>query len=563
MRRRAFLYGRLGAPAGCTQTASDRRAAVPSTAPTGEFTASDGSIVRRPSPSPARAPLLVLLLAVTGCTINPVTGQRELALVSAADEVAIGEAQYFPSRQMQGGDYVRDPALNDYVQRVGQRLAAVGDRSLLPYEFVVLNNSVPNAWALPGGKIAINRGLLVELDSEAELAAVLGHEIVHAAARHGALAMQRQLLLQGAVLVAATATRDGDFSGLAVGAASLGAGLINMRNSREAELESDRFGMQYMARAGYDPRAAISLQETFLRLSQGRPGQGWLAGLFASHPPSAERVAANRATAATLPATGETGRDRYQSAIASLLRSKPAYDSFDSGRAALARGELAQAQTSAREALRLVDDEGHFHALLGDVELARGDAVEAITHFDDALARNAEYFYYRLRKAQAYQRLRRWTDAEAEYAASISLLPTADAYLGLGRIAEQRGDRAGAIAQYRRAAESSGGAGDAAREAIVRLDLPANPGQYIALGTSLDSAGRVQVAVQNPTRYAVADLRILVRYVDSQGRASEQRRTITGPLPAGESRRFATDIGPFSSGQTYEAAIESARVIDE
>ena len=86
---------------------------------------------------------------------------------------------------MQGGAYVVDPELNRYVREVGARLARASDRAL-PYEFVVLNNSTPNAWALPGGKIAVNRGLLVELDNEAELAAVLGHEIVHAAARHGA-----------------------------------------------------------------------------------------------------------------------------------------------------------------------------------------------------------------------------------------------------------------------------------------------------------------------------------------------------------------------------------------
>ena len=121
---------------------------------------------------------------LTGCVINPVTGDRELALVSAEQEIAIGEQQYEPSQQMQGGEYTLDPELTSYVAGVGQKLAAVSDRQL-PYEFVVLNSSVPNAWALPGGKIAVNRGLLTELDSEAELAAVLGHEIVHAAARHG------------------------------------------------------------------------------------------------------------------------------------------------------------------------------------------------------------------------------------------------------------------------------------------------------------------------------------------------------------------------------------------
>ncbi|MCW8920959.1 MAG: M48 family metalloprotease, partial [Sedimenticola sp.] len=227
---------------------------------------------------------LTLIVAVTGCATNPVTGENELALVSEASELKIGQSQYQPSRQMQGGDYQLDPALISYVQGVGQRLAAVSDRKL-PYEFVVLNDSTPNAWALPGGKIAVNRGLLLELDNEAELAAVLGHEIVHAAARHGAQGIERGLVLQGVLLAAGVATRDSDYSQLAVGAAAVGANLINQGYSRGAELEADLYGMTYMARAGYDPMAAVGLQETFVRLSKDRK-ENWLSGMFASHPPS-------------------------------------------------------------------------------------------------------------------------------------------------------------------------------------------------------------------------------------------------------------------------------------
>ena len=101
-------------------------------------------------------------ILLTACTVNPVTGQSELELVSTAQQIRIGEQQYAPAQQMQGGQYKVDPELSAYVQQVGQRLAAQSPADL-PYEFVVLNNSVPNAWALPGGKIAINRGLLVEL----------------------------------------------------------------------------------------------------------------------------------------------------------------------------------------------------------------------------------------------------------------------------------------------------------------------------------------------------------------------------------------------------------------
>ena len=140
--------------------------------------------------------LALAAILLGSCAVNPVTGQRELGFISEQRELTIGAEQYSPSQQSQGGQFSVDPELTAYVQGVGQRLAEVSDRQL-PYEFVVLNNSVPNAWALPGGKIAVNRGLLTELNNEAELAAVLGHEIVHAAARHGAQAMERGMLLLG------------------------------------------------------------------------------------------------------------------------------------------------------------------------------------------------------------------------------------------------------------------------------------------------------------------------------------------------------------------------------
>ena len=147
---------------------------------------------------------LLAIAFVGGCTTNPVTGQQELALVSTEQEIALGRKNYGPYRQAEGGDYVLEPALTRYVNEVGQKLARVSDRKL-PYEFSVINDSTPNAWALPGGKIAINRGLLVELGSEAELAAVLGHEIVHAAARHTAQGIQRGWLLDGTLMAAGIA----------------------------------------------------------------------------------------------------------------------------------------------------------------------------------------------------------------------------------------------------------------------------------------------------------------------------------------------------------------------
>src|SRR5678816_2828718 len=161
-----------------------------------------------------RAPAsLLLVAALSGCGTNPVSGAKEVQFVSESQEIAIGTENYGPSRQMQGGDYVVDPSVTAYVQSVGERLAQVSDRKL-PYEFVVINDSVPNAWALPGGKIAVNRGLLTELASEAELAAVLGHEITHAAARHGAKSMERDAFTQGALVALALSVSDNRYAGV-------------------------------------------------------------------------------------------------------------------------------------------------------------------------------------------------------------------------------------------------------------------------------------------------------------------------------------------------------------
>ena len=139
---------------------------------------------------------LLLAALITGCAVNPVTGRNELSLLDETQEINLGTNQYGPTQQSQGGPYTADPELSKYVSKVGQRLARVSDRSL-PYEFVIIDDSTPNAWALPGGKIGINRGLLVRLNSEAELAAVLSHEIVHAAARHSAKSIERGLLVDG------------------------------------------------------------------------------------------------------------------------------------------------------------------------------------------------------------------------------------------------------------------------------------------------------------------------------------------------------------------------------
>lgn len=486
----------------------------------------------------ALAAALATTLVLTGCATNPVTGKRELSLISQQQEIAIGEQHYLPTQQAQGGQYVLDPELTAYVQRVGERIAAVSDRPDLPYEFVVLASSVPNAWALPGGKIAINRGLLLELDNEAELAAVLGHEIVHSAARHGAQNMERGMLLQTGVLVLGSATREHALGGLAVGGAQVGAAMISSRYGRQAELEADRHGIRYMAAAGYDPAAAVSLQETFVRLSEGRE-PNWLEGLFASHPPSRERVEANRATAARLPRGLRLGREEYQARIAGIRANKAAYDLLDEGRRALAKNDPAKAQELAERAIALEPREALFYGLKADSLFARKRYAEAREWYDQAIRRNDAFFQFHLQRGLARQALGDHAGARADLERSNQLFPTAIAHEALGRQALARGDRTAAQQHFATAGSANDETGRRARIELARLELAQRPDRYLAAGTTKDRRGRIVLTVQNRAEIDVRAVVVQLVRTDAAGRALQQQRIeLPGTIAARSSAQF-------------------------
>ncbi len=507
--------------------------------------------------------LILLVLLLAGCAVNPVTGRKELTLIGEGTELQIGAEQYAPLRQMQGGDYVTQPQIVAYVKEVGERLAAVSDRPL-PYEFQVINDSTPNAWALPGGKIAINRGLLTEMQSEAELAAVLGHEIVHAAARHSAQSMQRGMLLQGAVLAAAMAAGNSEYAGLAVGGASVAAGLVSQQYSREAEREADYYGMLYMSRAGYDPAAAVELQQTFVRLSEGRQSN-WLEGLFASHPPSQERVDANRRTLAELPAGGQMGVERYHRVMAPLVAAQKAYDAYDEGRKVLHENRPDQALTLANQAIAGEPKEALFYGLRGDALRKQGREREAIAAFDQALQRHPDYFHYYLQRGLAYQALGETTAANADLERSVALLPTAPAMNSLGQLALNRGERTRAMEYFSAAARSDSATGRQAHAALVRLDLPENPDKYLKIDFALDRQGQLIARLANQTPVAVTEITLEVGYIDQAGKRQQTRLLVAGPIAAGATYQAATGLGPISDPAQIKnlgGRVAAARVAD-
>ncbi len=483
------------------------------------------------------------LAIVGGCAVNPVTGKNELSLIPESQELAIGAEQYLPSQQSQGGLYTVDPAVTAYVSEVGQRLARVSDRDL-PYEFVVLNNSVPNAWALPGGKIAVNRGLLLNLNSEAELAAVLGHEIVHAAAKHGANAMNRGMLLQLGVMGTVLAAGDSEYANFIVGGAQLGTQLISTKYGRDAELESDFYGMQYMKRAGYNPESAIALQETFVKLSGGSE-PGWLDGLFASHPPSQERVERNRQTALSLGMAGEVGRDRYRTGIATLLDTNEAYEVFDQAQAKAGSNDLPGALAAVSRAIELEPREPRFYGLRGDLYLAQGKFDSATAEFNRALDRDANYFEYYLGRGLAKSKLGRPVEARADFERSNQLLPTAVASNALGELSLAAGERGVAKAYFQAAMSAQGPVGQNASNAFVQLDVADNPGRYIEARPVFTEGRQLLAVITNRTNLAINNIQVEFQVTSNGNRI---RRVVSIPsLAPGQG-------GSLPSGWEFGAA---------
>jgi predicted Zn-dependent protease len=198
------------------------------------------------------SPLLAGLLVAAGCAVNPATGKRQLSLVSEAQEIEMGrKADRLIEAQMglYGG-----AALQDYVQSIGDRLAAVSERPDLDWTFRVVDDSSVNAFALPGGYIYITRGIIAHLNSEAELATVIGHEIGHVTARHSVNQMSKAQLAQlglglGMVLSPEAAQQFGGY-------AEMGVGVMFLKFGRDDERQADDLGLRYMVAADYDARPA-------------------------------------------------------------------------------------------------------------------------------------------------------------------------------------------------------------------------------------------------------------------------------------------------------------------
>ena len=234
--------------------------------------------------------LMDLTLWVVSCAKNPVTGRKELMLVSEDDELKLG--QQIDAEIVQKHGLYEDAQLTNYLNGICRNLGKISHRPNLNFQLKILDVEVVNAFAVPGGYVYFTRGILATLDNEAELAGVMGHEVGHIAARHSAQQLSRAQLAQvGAVVVDV-------IPGLS-GLAQLGAGMLFLRFSRDNEREADRLGVNYSTKAGYDATQMATFFEALERMNPGSDRSG-LPGWFSTHPSPEDRVQVVRAQAVNL-----------------------------------------------------------------------------------------------------------------------------------------------------------------------------------------------------------------------------------------------------------------------
>lgn len=215
-----------------------------------------------------------VLAGAAGCSTNPTTGRLQFDSLSPKQEIALG-IEAAPGLTEEYGGEVSDPHLRGYVAQVGQRMVPMteGDAPSLPWEFTLLDSDVINAFALPGGKVFISRGLAERMTNEAQLASVLGHEMGHVTARHVNDRITRSRVVSGVLTVGVAAIGSMSDSGSMSNAAQqiLGTGGQGylLKFSRDQEHEADALGVRYMVRAGYDPLGAVQVQQILKSASDG------------------------------------------------------------------------------------------------------------------------------------------------------------------------------------------------------------------------------------------------------------------------------------------------------
>ncbi|RMD59662.1 MAG: peptidase M48 Ste24p, partial [Nitrospirae bacterium] len=410
-----------------------------------------------------------------GCAVNPVTGERELSFLSREEEIEI-DRKYAPRQFSNDFGTVQDRELNDYVNSVGLKLAKKSHRPNMPYSFRVTNAHYMNAYAFPGGSIAVTRYLVANLENEEELAAVLGHEIGHVNARHTAALMTKATLLQGLLNIGSIAL------GTALGQdyptlvrtfpllGSIGGKLYLASYSRDNERQADELGQLYMARAGYDP---MGMADTMLILQKEHEREpSALEILFSTHPMTEERYIKAKERAEILYRSYRNRpdyRERFLEHTKRVRALLPLMKSLINGDKAARQKKLKEAEAYYLKAISYKEDDYAANCRIGEFYIATGRSRKAIPYLERARRIYPQEPRSAKALATAYAMEKRWYRALENYTIADRLLPGDPEMLFLkGRCYEGMGRRREAAIYYSKFLKT-GQRGEMAKYAYDRL----------------------------------------------------------------------------------------------
>ncbi len=387
---------------------------------------------------------LIIFISLYSCAVNPVSGEREFMLVSEDQEVNIGK-EAAPSLKWEFGGPYEDKALEAYLDTVVKDLWKNSERPGLPVKFHIQNTSLPNAFALPG-YVAITRGLLSDMENEAQFAAVMGHEIGHVMARHTAQRISRMQMQQLGIAIggAALQGKKGSDALLAIGA--VGSSLLLLKYDRDQEIQADRLGVKYMAALGYEPHEALSahkvLEESVdnyvKRLGKSRSEDSFVSNLMSTHPRAEVRLSEiqdmiNQLPPYSIKSDGKFG-NRFQTETRKMKELNKIYHIYDKAEQDYKEKKYSEAEKGLLEAIRLNSSQPPFHNLYGFIKLQQKNYEEADRSFAKALSISAGYQPSIYGKGLAYFYKGNYEKAVLEFKKSLDEFPGhAQTHFGLGK----------------------------------------------------------------------------------------------------------------------------------
>jgi len=407
--------------------------------------------------------------SLIGCAVNPVTGESQLMLVSENQEISL-DRQKSPYQFSEDYGPCQDQALNQYLNDTGRRIAAFTHRPQMPFSFRAVNAVYINAYAFPGGSIAVTRGILLKLENEAELAALFGHELGHVNARHTAQQMSKGTVIQALSGVATVAGSYAGYGQVASQLGSLGAGALLASYSRDNERQADALALEYIVPAGYTPDGIIGLMEMLNKESKRQPSS--LELMFSTHPMSQERLQDAKRLIDSRYQKGRSipaFRERYMDNTARLRSQKAGIEAIQHSIEAIGKKDLNSAESNMATALKLLPNDYTALVMMAKIKLLQksdNQALQFAAQAKKVYPQEAQGYYV---SGLASLRVKSFDAARDNFTQHQKLLPgspNTTFYLGLS--AEGMNRRPEAAQQYS-AYLKAVSQGDQAKYAYQRL----------------------------------------------------------------------------------------------